>query len=877
VAQINFARKTLTCKVVYCGPGLSGKTTNLEYIYGAVPRERRGELTSIATQGDRTIFYDYLPLNAGEIGGMASRLQLFTVPGQPFYAATRKLVLVGVDGVVFVADSQRERLKENRAALVELEQTLAEQNKQLADLPLVFVWNKRDLANALPVEELEWALNRRKAPSFEAVSVRGEGVVEALKEVTRRVFAAAHVQYGGTAPPSEPRSAADPGRALGPPPPARGAPPQAGQETTQERAAPGPAPAAGGGAPLARTASGRRPLIDSRDAATISVDPEVGFEDEDVPAPTTGADRAIGQVVGGCVVLTKLGEGGMGSVYLARHETLGTDFVVKTLKPTRSGNPVSVKRFFAEARATARLAHENVVQVQDVGTTKDGLHYMIMQYVDGETLEARVKEGGRMEAAEALGIVGQIARALKATHAAGVIHRDVKPQNIILTRAGQVKLIDFGLARDVSEQQRLTRPGGIVGTPAYMAPEVIARSGQIDGRVDLFALGLTTYFLLTGETPFSGTDIHDLFLGKARLQAPEVFAPDLPGGYRLVLERLLAHDRETRYASADALLTDLRRLEAGQEPHPWPGLRGERFWLWEERLAVPPEPEPLEGTATAELSPGRTTAKVRVAAPADNPLVREIELAHQNPGNRVGGCLLLTLIDQTPLGSLHRAWDTERSRLVAVRILEGFHGVDLSRSGILASARRLDHPHIPKLHRFGVSDEGELYLVLELVRGRTLSSFRFKPKRVVMAMRDVARALEAAGKRGTLHRNLQPGSVLIDEHGKGHALDFGLGDLPERGTPGWTRYRAPEVLRGRGDRKSEVYALGATLYFGLARQPPGTGEIVPPRRLRGGIPKPVQEICLKCLRTGPAERYPTPGALADALEAFLATGPPGAR
>ena len=150
MVQINFAAREVNCKIVYYGPGLSGKTTNLEMIHTKIPASHRGELTSIATEGDRTLFFDFMPLDLGKIGGMTTRFQLYTVPGQVYYNATRKLVLQGVDGIIFVADSQQGKLQENIDSLRNLEENLAEYGLDLTAIPHVFQYNKRDLPNIIP-------------------------------------------------------------------------------------------------------------------------------------------------------------------------------------------------------------------------------------------------------------------------------------------------------------------------------------------------------------------------------------------------------------------------------------------------------------------------------------------------------------------------------------------------------------------------------------------------------------------------------------------------------------------------------------------------------------------------------------------------------
>jgi len=181
MVKINISQKKITCKVVYYGPGLSGKTTNLEKIHANAPTDRRGELTSIQTQGDRTLFFDFLPLDLGQVAGMRTMLQLYTVPGQVYYNATRKLVLQGVDGIVFVADSAEDKLAENKESMANLLENLAEYDRDLADLPHVIQYNKRDLSNAMSIEELDDALNEFDVPSFLSVATEGEGVFPTLQ------------------------------------------------------------------------------------------------------------------------------------------------------------------------------------------------------------------------------------------------------------------------------------------------------------------------------------------------------------------------------------------------------------------------------------------------------------------------------------------------------------------------------------------------------------------------------------------------------------------------------------------------------------------------------------------------------------------------
>lgn len=190
MSLVNFTTREITCKIVYYGPGRSGKTTNLQYIYGRVPDSRRGRMVSLATHTDRTLFFDFLPLDLGSISGFTTRFQLYTVPGQVYYNATRKLVLQGADGVVFVGDSQARQLDENIESLQNLQANLLEQGVDVRAMPLVLQYNKQDLPRDLILTpgEMDEALNFRAVPSLAAEAVGGKGVFETLKAISERVL-----------------------------------------------------------------------------------------------------------------------------------------------------------------------------------------------------------------------------------------------------------------------------------------------------------------------------------------------------------------------------------------------------------------------------------------------------------------------------------------------------------------------------------------------------------------------------------------------------------------------------------------------------------------------------------------------------------------
>jgi len=188
MVQINFAQKEIQCKIVYYGPGMSGKTTNLELIHSKAPDNHRGELTSIATTGERTLYFDYMPLDLGQIAGISTKFQLYTVPGQIYYKSTRRLVLQGVDGIVFVADSSAAKMRENKESLADLEDNLKEMGKTVKDIPIIIQYNKRDLDDAMELEELEAELNPHSFPMTEATATSGEGVFPTLKSLASMVL-----------------------------------------------------------------------------------------------------------------------------------------------------------------------------------------------------------------------------------------------------------------------------------------------------------------------------------------------------------------------------------------------------------------------------------------------------------------------------------------------------------------------------------------------------------------------------------------------------------------------------------------------------------------------------------------------------------------
>ncbi len=185
---INYASKEINCKIIYYGPGFSGKTTNIQYVYEQTQHDQRGKLITLSTENERTLFFDFLPLSVGDIRGYKTRFHLYTIPGQTFYEISRQFILKGVDGIVFVADSLAERMESNIESFESLAKSLEKQGYDLNRIPLVFQYNKRDMQGAVSVQELETAFNPMRRPYYEAVANRGEGVMETLQSICQSII-----------------------------------------------------------------------------------------------------------------------------------------------------------------------------------------------------------------------------------------------------------------------------------------------------------------------------------------------------------------------------------------------------------------------------------------------------------------------------------------------------------------------------------------------------------------------------------------------------------------------------------------------------------------------------------------------------------------
>lgn len=311
--------------------------------------------------------------------------------------------------------------------------------------------------------------------------------------------------------------------------------------------------------------TGTRVPRDADETATRTPGPDEPEIHKAIPVATDDPEGLIGKVIGGCEISAMLGKGGMGAVYRARRLSLKKTVALKLMPRSFCRSPDAVKRFSREARSAGQLLHPNIVQVFNIGDDQ-GYHYIEMEFVDGRSLRDLLEEKGRLATDDLLGIMEPAARALEAAHREGVIHRDIKPDNIMLAHEGVLKIADFGLARGMEDSLEVTREGQVLGTPHYMSPEQ-CEGKTLDHRSDIYSLGVTFYHMATGQRPFAG-DSAVVILRKHIQEAappPRQIAPDLPKGICSLIERMMEKDVEDRYQGMAEVILDIERLKLGRK------------------------------------------------------------------------------------------------------------------------------------------------------------------------------------------------------------------------------------------------------------------------------------------------------------------------
>jgi serine/threonine protein kinase/Tol biopolymer transport system component len=567
----------------------------------------------------------------------------------------------------------------------------------------------------------------------------------------------------------------------------------------------------------------------------------------------------IGSTISRYRVLERLGGGGAGIVYKAEDVKLERLVALKFLSSYRGANEADTRRFLREARASSALDHPNICTVYEIDETEDGRLFIAMSFCEGETLKRKI-ERGPLPIGEAARIAAQIASGLAAAHSKGIVHRDVKPANVIVAPDGRVKIVDFGIAK-LEDQSRLTRDGTAVGTAGYMAPEQIRGEG-IDARTDLWSLGVVVYEMVTGRTPFPGENDHERIRGiLSREPTPmSTLRPGVPPLLERIAARALAKSPAGRYPDMEAMGTDLLALVGG--------------------LGAP--------VPTESLDP--TLQDIPSSLSGSMPIVEDI--AHL-VGRTLAHYRVLEYIGGGGMGVVYKAEDLRLARTVALKFLPAELTRDPdAKARFLQEARAasvLDHPNICTIHEVGETDDGRLYLAMPSYDGETL---RRRIERGPLPIDDavdiaeqISRGLAKAHRGGIVHRDIKPANIMVTDDGVVKILDFGLAKLAGAaaltrtgssvGTPA---YMSPEQARGEDvDHRTDLWSFGVVLYEMVAGRRPFRGEHdqavlygilnekpKPLGEVRSEAPPELERIVDGLLAKDSGNRYPTAdGPLGD--------------
>jgi len=546
-------------------------------------------------------------------------------------------------------------------------------------------------------------------------------------------------------------------------------------------------------------------------------------------------------------ILQRLGEGGMGAVYKARDNELDRLVALKVIRPELAGHPDILRRFKQELILARQVTHKNVIRIFDLGMA-DGRKFITMDYIDGRDLKSVLVERGKLPPAEAVPIVQQICRGLEAAHAEGVIHRDLKPQNIMLDANGRVWVMDFGLARSM-DLVGMTRTGALMGTPDYMSPEQ-ARAAKVDARSDIFSLGIIFYEILTGQLPFKADTMMATLLKRVQEKAapPSVADPLIPQHLSDVVMKCLEVDVARRYQTTAEMLADLGGEAAG-----------------------------------ATMAP-----------------VRSASLAAIGPGSQFGSRYTIeSVIGEGGMGKVYKARDNDLDRTVALKLVRSELADDpnsmqrFKQELLLAS--RISHRNVLRIHDLG-DVSGVKFISMMYVEGKDLHEVleecgRLPVERLVKIAKQLAGALDAAHAEGVVHRDLKPRNVLVDQNDQVYVSDFGLAKSLEGesitmmtragevlGTP---RYMSPEQAESKpADHRSDLYSLGVILYEMATGDAPFAGDSTmqvmyqhvtqkpkDPKQVNPELPDYLAKIILKCLEKDPASRYQSAKEMLEDLDA----------
>jgi serine/threonine protein kinase/Tol biopolymer transport system component len=594
----------------------------------------------------------------------------------------------------------------------------------------------------------------------------------------------------------------------------------------------------------------------------------------------------IGNAVSHYEVLERLGGGGMGVVYKAWDPRLERYVALKFLSESR-GEDEDRQRFIREARTASVLDHPNICTIYEIGEADDGRMFIAMAFVEGESLKKKL-DRGPLALGHAVELAAQVAAGLAEAHAKKVVHRDVKPANIMVAADGRAKIVDFGIAW-LAGQTRLTQAGSVVGTTAYLAPEQFRRE-TAGHRADLWSLGVVLYEAITGHLPFTSDGEEDLVRAILKSAPPPMASVrrGVPAALDQIVARALAKRPADRYPTAAAMRSDLLAAAA---------VAAEAESEAEDTLRESPRPASLGGRAWSMPISGATpaTPPMPAAGATDAGTGQRLSLI----GRTVGHYRILEHLGGGGMGIVFRAEDLKLARTVALKFLP----FELTRdpeakARFLQEARTasaIDHPNICTIHEVGETDEGQLYLAMACYDGETLkrrlSRGALPVDEAVDIAQQIARGLGKAHRKGIVHRDIKPANLMITSDAVVKILDFGIAKLAGSailtrvgssvGSPG---YMSPEQARGEEvDARTDLWALGVVFYEMLAGRRPFRGEHdqsvlyslfhdspEPLNRVRADVLPDVQRIVDRLLAKEREARYATAADLLADLR--LASG-----
>jgi serine/threonine protein kinase/tetratricopeptide (TPR) repeat protein len=592
---------------------------------------------------------------------------------------------------------------------------------------------------------------------------------------------------------------------------------------------------------------------DALEAFDGPTDPGVGLAPPKPPAGVLAEGSVLGERY---EILKMLGEGGMGTVYKARDREVDRLVALKVIRSELANKPEILRRFKQELILARQVTHRNVIRIFDLGNA-DNVKFITMDFVDGRDLKSVISERRKMPAGDASDIIRQICLGLEAAHNEGVVHRDLKPQNIMLDVQGRVYLMDFGLARSM-ELVGMTRTGALLGTPAYMSPEQ-AKGEKVDSRTDLFALGVIFYEMLTGVLPYRADSMMATLIKRSKEMAtpPNHLEPSIPAKINDVVMKCLQINPERRYQNAGEILQDLG-------------------------FATPAPASMIANPSMVDASSGLA------------------------PGTQFGPRYRIdSVLGEGGMGKVYKAQDTELGRTVALKLVRqelASNPTSMERlKQELLLASRVSHKNILRIHDLG-DVSGLKFISMAYVDGTDLYQIiaregRLPVDRAVRIARQLCLALEAAHNEAVIHRDLKPQNVLMDRDDNVFVSDFGLAKSLESQSPmmttarevlGTPRYMSPEQAESNPvDHRSDLYSLGLILYEMVTGDLPFASESViqtmyqrvtqtprNPKVLNPDLPDYLSAIIMRCLEKDPEQRYQHAREIVDDLDRAQSTPSP---